>query len=141
MPLDESTRSRALEVARRVLEEIGPECQGVMYTVDDVPTDGNVPMPALILRWDPKIHPKTIHDPAQAIVLENVRTGQPIKVDTLRRVMREKIEHMLKCDSHAHKEFYPVGSLSLREGRDQIEKALEADRMRSVSEPLIIPSR
>jgi len=123
--LTEAARAHTLELVQRVLDEIGPECDGVQTMVDMVPIDGGVRAPAVILRWNPKIHPKTIHDPAQAIVIMNVATGKPLKDDTLRRVLRETIEKMISVDQHAHKELYPVGSLSIREGRDILEKELE----------------
>ena len=138
--LNDDTKRRVLELVARVLEDIGAECNGVQYAVDLVPIDGGIMAPAVILKWDPGIHPKTIHDPAQAVVLENMRNGAVLKDETIRRVLREKIEHMLKVDQHAHKEFYPVDRLSGAE-RDEIRGILhgmdrEAARPRlRVSDP------
>lgn len=127
MILTASERERVLDVTRRVLEEIGPECSGVFFDVADVPVDGNgLTRPAVLLKWDPKVHPKTRHDPIQAIVLENVMTGAQIKDETLRRVVREKVEHLLKVDQHAHKELVDVSRISPAEGRHELEKSLES---------------
>jgi hypothetical protein len=112
MPLDDSDKARLLDVVHRVLEEIGSECNGVFYDVVEAPVDGGVSGPAVILKWDAEVHPKTRHDPAQLIALTNIRTGSIVRDDTLRRVLRETIEKMLSVDRHAHKELVSVDRLS-----------------------------
>ena len=123
----EVERLHTLDLVRRVLEEIGHECDGVQYTIDLVPVGAGIFAPAVILRWDPNVHPATQFDPAQAIVIENMATGKPLKDDTLRRVLREKIEHLLSVNKHAHKELYAVDSLSEKEGRTRIRQQLDAE--------------
>jgi hypothetical protein len=136
--MDESAKQRVLDLVARVLEDIGSECNGVQYAVDLIPVDGGIMAPAVILKWDAKIHPKTLHDPAQAIVLENMRNGAILKDETIRRVLREKIEHMLKVDKHAHKELFSVDRLSGTE-RDQIRGILHQMDREAKSPPVSDP--
>jgi hypothetical protein len=131
--MTDDSKARILDVVLRVLEEIGSECEGVQYGIDVVPIDGGMLAPAVILKWDPKIHPKTIYDPAQAIVLENMRNGRILSDDTIRRVLREKIEHMLKVDQHAHKELIDPGT-----AQRELE---QAGKNRVHSLPGVMPSR
>lgn len=102
--MNETYKRHTLDLVARVLEEIGNECRGVRYWVDDLLVSA-VLRPTLFLKWDPTLHPKTRDDPTQAIVLESVATGRPLKDDTLRRALRDQIEHMIKVDQHAHREW------------------------------------
>lgn len=118
--IDPDRIRHTLDLARGVLESLGSDCHGVAYDVADL--NGQ---PALYLRWDPDVHPKTRHDPVQCILLNAVATGRPVSDDKLRRVLTEQIQHMIKVDRHASRELVAVHELSIAEGRDALERELE----------------
>jgi hypothetical protein len=122
--MEDKQRLHTLDIVRRVLEEIGSECNGVMVSVEEICIEDQI-LPVVFLKWNPQIHPKTKFDPAQCIVLNAIATGNPVKDDTLRKVLRETIERMIKVDKHANKITYNPDSLSVMEGRDVILRNLE----------------
>ena len=124
MNMEDKQREHTLDILRKVLEEIGPDCHGVMYSIAEITISG-IAYPAIFLRWSPNIHPKTKFDPSQCIVLESGCNGKMLKDDTIRKILRETIESMIKVDKHANKVFYNPDSLSVKEGRDTILAELE----------------
>ena len=115
-------KQAVLDLARRVLDDM--RLIGVDVRVETLDLNGGVRRLAVVLKWDPTLHPETRHDPAQAIVLENINTGRALCDDTLKRALRERIEHMLRVDGHAMKELISLDTLSVREGRDVTMKRL-----------------
>jgi hypothetical protein len=100
--MNNNDKQRIHDLVWRILEDIGSECEGVDFRVDDIFIE-NQTLPALFIKWNPKIHPKTIHDPVQVIILNSPNTEVRVSDDSLRRIIREKLEHMIAVDQHANR--------------------------------------
>ena len=122
--MNTNDKKHVCELVWRILGDIGSECEGVDFRVEDIFIE-NQTLPALFIKWNPKIHPKTIHDPVQVIILNNANTGIRVSDDSLRRIIREKLEHMIAVDQHANRTVSPADSLSVKEGRDGILRFLD----------------